>query len=144
MNSEIQALQKNNTWTLVPRSTSYNMVGCRWILRSNFDLMGPLNVIKHVLWLKGSLRFSVLILMTHLVMLFAQLLFDWFSHWHLHQLDVNNAFLHGLLHDEVHMEQPLGYIDPLFPQHVCCLKRALYGLKKAPKLIHRCLSIILL
>ena len=29
------------------------------------------------------------------------------------------------------MEQPLGYIDPQFPKHVCRLKRALYGLKQA-------------
>jgi len=76
MNSEIQALQKNDTWTLVPHPVSYNVVGCQWILISNSDLMGPLNVIKHVLWIKGSLRFRVLILMTHLVMLFAQSLFD--------------------------------------------------------------------
>jgi hypothetical protein len=29
INSEIQALQKNDTWTMVPHSTFYNMVGCR-------------------------------------------------------------------------------------------------------------------
>ncbi|XP_034685771.1 uncharacterized mitochondrial protein AtMg00810-like [Vitis riparia] len=29
------------------------------------------------------------------------------------------------------MEQPPGYIDPEFPQHVCRLKRALYRLKQA-------------
>ena len=51
------------------------------------------------------------------------------SRWLLHPLDVKNVFLHGHLSEAVYMEQPPGYTDPQFPQHVCHLKRALYGLK---------------
>jgi hypothetical protein len=55
------------------------------------------------------------------------------SGWSLRQIDIQNAFLHGNLSEEVFMSQPPGYQHPLYPNHVCKLQRAIYGLKQAPR-----------
>nr|GEV47973.1 retrotransposon protein, putative, Ty1-copia subclass [Tanacetum cinerariifolium] len=49
------------------------------------------------------------------------------------QMDVKTTFLNGHLSEEVYMEKTEGFVNPKYPNHVCKLKRSIYGLKQASK-----------
>nr|GFB55558.1 copia protein [Tanacetum cinerariifolium] len=61
-----------------------------------------------------------------------------------YQMDVNMAFLNGIVREEVYVSQPDGFVDPDNPNHVYRLKNALYGLKHAPRAWYDILSSFLL
>nr|GEZ21640.1 retrovirus-related Pol polyprotein from transposon TNT 1-94 [Tanacetum cinerariifolium] len=59
-------------------------------------------------------------------------------------MDVKTAFLNGELKEEVYVSQPEGFVNPDHPTHVYRLKKALYGLKHAPRAWYDTLSIFFL
>ncbi|GJV67474.1 retrotransposon protein, putative, ty1-copia subclass, partial [Tanacetum coccineum] len=56
-----------------------------------------------------------------------------FYDYEIWQMDVKTAFLNGHLSEEVYMTQPEGFVNPKYPNHVCKLKRSIYGLKQASR-----------
>ncbi len=50
--------------------------------------------------------------------------------WLLHQLDINNAFLHGYVEEDLYLTPPPRYTQAS-PGQVCKPQRCLYGLKEA-------------
>ena len=138
MDDEIQALKKNDTWDLVPCPVKHNVVGCCWIFKTKLHANGSIERHKARLVAKGFSQIHGLDFgdtfnpMVRPATIRIILSIAVTSGWPLHLLDVKNAFLHGYLSEKVYMEQPPGYTDPQFPQHVCRLKCALYGLKQGP------------
>ncbi|GKA28109.1 putative ribonuclease H-like domain-containing protein [Tanacetum coccineum] len=60
------------------------------------------------------------------------------------KMDVKSAFLYGTIEEEVYVSQPLGFVDPEFPEKVYMVEKALYGLHQAPRAWYETLSTYLL
>jgi hypothetical protein len=62
----------------------------------------------------------------------------------LFQMDVKSVVLNGPIKEEVYVEQPPGFEDDRYPDHVYKLSKALYGLKQAPRAWYECLRDFLI
>jgi histone deacetylase 1/2 len=139
MDLEYNALMKNNTWHLVPPKKGSNIIDSKWGFKIKYKADGSVDKYKARLVAKGYKQrfgiyyedtFSPVVKMSTIRLILSIAVS---RGWSLRQLDVQNAFLHGILEEEVYMRQPPGYIDKSCPNYVCKLDKALYGLKQAPR-----------
>ncbi|KAL0315559.1 UNVERIFIED_CONTAM: Retrovirus-related Pol polyprotein from transposon RE2 [Sesamum radiatum] len=137
MDEELQALENNQTWTLTALPNGKKAIGSRWVYKLKMNPDGTVNRYKARLVAKGYSQIEGIdyndsfspVAKTVTVRLFLGIAAAHF--WPVHQLDINNAFLHGFLDEEVYMTPPDGYSAP--PGQVCKLQRSLYGLKQASR-----------
>ena len=150
MSEEFNALVKHGTWELVPSNPSIIPIGCRWLFRIKHNADGTISRYKARLVAKGyhqrpdldyNETFSPVI---KPVTIRTVLSIAVQHRWCMKQLDVNNAFLHGSLQEDVYMIQPLGFVDSTVPTHICKLHKSIYGLKQAPRAWYDKLSSFLL
>jgi hypothetical protein len=127
MTDEFIALVSHDTWHLVPRPSASNLIGCKWVFRIKRNPDGTVDRFKTRLVAKGfnqrpgvdyTETFSPVIKPTTIRLILSIALSN---NWPLKQLDVNNAFLHGQLTEQVFMHQLVGFINTTYPHHVCSL-----------------------
>lgn len=136
MQQEVQALQANKTWSLVSPPAHKRPIGCKWVYKIKYNPDGTVEHYKARLVAKGYSQVegldyresfapvTKLTIVRVLLSLAAQ------QNWHLHQLDVNNAFLNGDLYEDVYMQLPPGF-ERIGANRVCKLHKSLYSLKQA-------------
>jgi hypothetical protein len=139
MDTEIKAIEKNNTWELTVLPAEAKPIGVKWVFKTKLNEEGKVDKHKARLVAKGysqrqgidynevfapvarwdTIR-TILALAAH-------------KGWYVYQLDVKSAFLHGELAEAIFVEQPQGFEKQGEEHKVYRLKRALYGLKQAPR-----------
>ncbi|KAL0408877.1 UNVERIFIED_CONTAM: Retrovirus-related Pol polyprotein from transposon TNT 1-94 [Sesamum radiatum] len=135
--AELDALEQNQTWKLTTLPVHKRPIGCKWVFKTKLRADGSVERYKARLVAKGFNQIEGIdctdnffpVAKTVTVRLFLTLVAA--RGWVLHQLDVNNAFLHGYLEEDIYMTPPEGYSAA--PGMVCKLQRSLYGLKQASR-----------
>jgi transposase InsO family protein len=138
MDSEIQSIEANDTWELINLPPGAKAIGVKWIFKTKYNEKGHIEKHKARLVAKGysqkhGIDYSeVFAPVARWDTIRAILSLAAYEGWCVFQLDVKSAFLHGELVEDVYIEQPLGYRKDNNNQ-VYKLKKALYGLRQAPR-----------
>lgn len=147
LKAEIDALKANEKWDVVDLLAGKVLIDCKIVYRIKFKPNGEIDRYKCIM-AKGFTQqegvdymdtFSPMAKMSTICVILALAAIN---NWHLHQMDVNNAFLHGELSKEIYVKVPEGY--NVAKAKILRLKRSIYDLKQASRQWYTKLSDALL
>ncbi|GJW42305.1 retrovirus-related pol polyprotein from transposon TNT 1-94 [Tanacetum coccineum] len=114
MQEELNQFIANDVWELVPQPKNMTIIGTKWVYRNKLDENGVVSRNKARLVARGYNQQEGI---------------DYDETY----APVASAFLNGFINEEVYVAHPPGFIDFKKLDHVYKLKKALHGLKQAPK-----------
>jgi hypothetical protein len=139
MDEELDQIEKNDTWELVPRPKDTNVINTKWVYKNKLNEHGQVTRNKAILVCKGYAQdegiefeetFSPVSRMEAIRLLST---YACSKNIKVYQMDVKSYFLNGEIEEEVYIEQPKGFKLSENIDYVYKLKKALYGLKQAPR-----------
>ncbi|KAI3507425.1 hypothetical protein L1887_22411 [Cichorium endivia] len=149
MQREIKALEENETWTLETLPEGKHAIDSKWVYKIKYKPNGEIERYKARLVARGFTQIEgvdyhdTFAPVAKLVTIRTLITIAVKRNWLLHQLDVNNAFLHGDLKEEVYMKVPQGFSNE-GNATVCRLRKSLYGLKQASRTWYQKFTVSLL
>nr|GEU85898.1 integrase, catalytic region, zinc finger, CCHC-type, peptidase aspartic, catalytic [Tanacetum cinerariifolium] len=150
MQEEHHQFDRLDVWKLVNRPLCTNVINLKWLWKNKRDEENTVIRNKSRLVAKGYAQKEgvvfeesfVLVARLEAVRLF--IAYAAHKYFIVYQMDVKTTFLYGPLKEELYVNQPDGFVDPYHPDKIYRLKKALYGLKLAPRAWYDELSKFLL
>jgi hypothetical protein len=139
MKVEMDAVEKNRTWELANLPHGHHAITLKWVFKLRRDEVGAIIKHKARLVARGFLQregidfddaFAPVAQMEPVRLLLALAAQEG---WRVHYMDVKSAFLNGDLKEEVYVHQSPGFAIPDKEGKVLRLRKALYGLRQAPR-----------
>ncbi|KAI3636627.1 hypothetical protein MIR68_005316 [Amoeboaphelidium protococcarum] len=136
MEDELRSLLKHGTWKRSILPQGFKALPCKWVFKIKLDSSGQVERFKARLVIQGFrqvkdvdytetfapvAKFNTIRMVIAIAAKYDMII---------HQMDVNTAFLNGILNEEIYMKGPVG---TEFEGQILRLLRSLYGLKQAPK-----------
>ncbi|GJU66908.1 integrase [Tanacetum coccineum] len=149
MQREIKALEDNETWTLETLPEGKHAIDSKWVYKIKYKPTGEIERYKARLVARGFTQIEgvdyhdTFAPVAKLVTIRTLITVAVKKNWLLHQLDANNAFLHGDLQEEVYMKIPQGFSNNE-ETRVCRLRKSLYGLKQVSRTWYQKFTVSLL
>jgi hypothetical protein len=112
MDEELDQIEKNDTWELVPRPKNKNVINTKWVFRNKLNEDGHVTRNKSRLVCKGYAQiegidfeetFALVARMEEICLFLA---YACSKNVKVYQMDVQSTFLNGELEEEVYIEQP--------------------------------------
>jgi len=139
MVAEMDSIQANKTWELSTLPKGHKAIGLKWVFKVKKDPNGIVTKHKARLVAKGYAQregvdfeevFAPVARIETVRLLIALAAL---KGWQVHHMDVKSAFLNGDLREEVYVQLPPGFVVKDGSGKVLKLKKALYGLRQAPR-----------
>ncbi|GJS59070.1 retrovirus-related pol polyprotein from transposon TNT 1-94 [Tanacetum coccineum] len=117
MEKELPTLETNDTWTLTELPEGHKAISSKWVFKIKYLPNGTMDRYKARLVIRGFDRkegvdykhkFSP-VAKAATVRVLISIAIATAKGWPLHQLDINNTFLHGFVDEKIYMKPPEGY-----------------------------------
>jgi len=137
MDDEMNSLIKNNTWELVPKHPDIKPISGKFIFTLKRDKDGNVVRFKARYVVHGCSQKPNTYNETYAPVIKSES-FRWIisytalNNFKLRKFDIKTAFLNGIIDEDIYVYQPTMYKSKEFPNHICKLKKSVYGLKQAP------------
>src|ERR1700677_3192330 len=140
MTKEFQALSRNVIWHVKLLPQSRKAISCKWVFSLKRDAEGHILRYKAMLVARSDIQkpgtdfqetFAPVARMTSQRLIIAITTLKGLT---LYTLNIDNAYLNGVIDTKLYMKQPKGFEDPTYPvdkDWVCELAKRLYRLKQA-------------